>query len=122
MAYPPKSSVPPTRPIIPEIVEQHAEEAAFLWHLRDAATDQPHYTLRSLAGLERRVEANVDGLRVAGEAGLKIAWHQLDQYGGAGELFTVATLALEGHMEILDRVLAFAESAPGSRRGLFGAI
>jgi len=112
-----------TPSIIPDVVEQHAEEAAFLWCLRDAATEEPHYALRHLAALEERIEANIDGLRVAGEAGLSIAWAQLDQHGGPGELFVVATLSLESRNPTsLERALQFAESAPVSRRGLFGAL
>jgi hypothetical protein len=34
--------------IITEIVDQHAEEAAFLWLLRDAAVSAPHYLLADL--------------------------------------------------------------------------
>src|SRR6266850_4933287 len=106
-----------------EIVEQHAEEAAFLWCQRDAATDQPHYALRHLSKLEERIEAHIDGLRLGGKAGFSISWTQLDQYRGAGELFTVATLALEGRdTTSIDRIFEFAESVPESARGLFGAI
>src|SRR4030095_1130335 len=49
-----------TPSIIPDVVEQHAEEAAFLWNLRDAATEEPHYALRHLAALEERIEAHID--------------------------------------------------------------
>src|SRR5437899_13110792 len=99
--------------IIPEIVEQHAEEASFLWCLRNAATDQPHYTLRHLADLEERVSAHLDGLRVAGGAGFEIAWEQLQKQPAMGELFTVATLALESRDEAkIERLLTFAESLP----------
>jgi len=112
-----------TPSIIPGVVEQHAEEAAFLWCLRDAATEEPHFALRHLAALEERVEAHIDGLRVAGEAGLAIAWAQLNQHCGPGELFVVATLSLESRNPTsLERALRFAESAPVSRRGFFGAL
>jgi hypothetical protein len=50
-------------PIIPEIIDQHAEEAAFLWLRRDAAVHQPHYDIEDLAELDERVEAHLDGLR-----------------------------------------------------------
>ena len=51
---------------ISAIIEQHAGEAAFLWTLRDAAGGEPHYKLWELAKLDDRVEAHIDGLRVAG--------------------------------------------------------
>jgi len=91
--------------------------------MRDAATDQPHYDLRRLASLEERLEAHIDGLRVAEDAGLEIAWAQAEQYGEPGELFAIATLALESrHGTMIEQVLRFAESVPKSRRGLFGAL
>jgi len=120
---PDEFSVPSAPGVIQEIVEQHAEEAAFLWCLRDSATDQPHFTVRQLAELDDRVEAHLDGLRVAGEVGLKIASAHLEQYGGSGELFSMSTLALEDRREpVVESVLDLAEHAPESWRGLFGAI
>jgi len=35
--------------VIPVVLEQHAEAAAFHWLLRDAAVHAPHYTLDDLA-------------------------------------------------------------------------
>src|SRR5439155_10020086 len=123
MAVPDELPVPSAPGIIQEIVEQHAEEAAFLWSLRDRATDQPHFTVHQLAELDERVESHLDGLRVAGEVGLKTASAQLEQYAGPGELFAVGTLALEDRREsLIESVLDFVECAPGSWRGLFGAI
>jgi uncharacterized protein (TIGR02270 family) len=51
---------------IAEIIQQHAEEAAFLWSQRDAAVCAAHYSLSDLAGLDLRLDAHLDGLRVAG--------------------------------------------------------
>ncbi len=62
------------RKIIPSIVEEHAEEAAFLWLLRDRSVAAPHVRLKDLAALDQRVEAHIDGLRVAGQEGWDI-WH-----------------------------------------------
>jgi hypothetical protein len=71
--------------VLEHIVEQHAEEAAFLWLLRDKAVNAPHYARRHLVRLDERVEAHVDGLCVAGDAGRKIAWEQLQRFGEASE-------------------------------------
>jgi hypothetical protein len=63
--------------VIPVVIEQHAEEAAFHWLLRDAAVRTPHYSLDSLAKLDNRLEAHIDGLCIAGEAGWNICQEQL---------------------------------------------
>ena len=76
------------------MIEQHAEEAAFLWMLRDAAVDAPHYSLADLAHLDDRVEAHIDGLRIAGEAGWEICKEALGREE-AGEVFAAAVLAYE---------------------------
>lgn len=116
-------TLPAANRIIPRIVEQHAEEAAFLWLLRDRAVDAAHYARRHLASLEERIEAHLDGLRVAGEAGFEIALAQLDRHPEAGEAFAVAALALgEGGPRRLEPVLEVARSVPATRRGLFTAI
>jgi hypothetical protein len=55
--------------IIKSIVTQHAEEAGFLGMRQDFAVAEPHYSLKDLAKLDGRVEAHLDGLRIAGEPG-----------------------------------------------------
>jgi uncharacterized protein (TIGR02270 family) len=112
------------RPVLEHIVEQHAEEAAFLWTQRDAATDAPHYKRHHLARLDERVEAHVDGLRVAGDAGWRIAMEQLERRCEAGEMFAAGILALEsGDMRRIEPLVVVAEKAePDVRRGFVGAI
>ncbi len=58
--------------IIEDIITQHAEDAAFLWFLRDSAVHEPHYSRKDLAELDNRVEAHLDGLRIAGDPGWEI--------------------------------------------------
>lgn len=91
-----------------EVVAQHAEDAAFLWFSRDSAVRAPHYYLKDLARLDERVEANVDGLRVAGSVGWNLASEALKQ-GGPGELFAASVLAFESKdakriAEVLDPI------------------
>jgi uncharacterized protein (TIGR02270 family) len=76
-----------------EVIDQHAEEAAFLWTQRDHATNAPQYALKDLAKLDGRVEAHVDGLRVAKDTGWSTALKQLEQ--GPGEVFAASVLAFE---------------------------
>src|SRR5690242_19754798 len=81
-------------PVIPVVLDRHAEEAAFLWLLRDRAVDEPHFKLFQLTELDARVEAHVDGLRVAGDVGWDIVLTALIE-GGASEVYPAALLALE---------------------------
>lgn len=109
--------------VLLDIVAQHAEEAAFLWHLRDLAVDRPHYAVRHLLRLEERLEAHLDGLRVAGAEGLELAQAELDRHGEPGEAFTLALLALEaGEDGRLGALLELARAVPATRRGLAGAL
>jgi uncharacterized protein (TIGR02270 family) len=107
---------------IPFVLSQHAEEAAFHWLLRDDAVGAPHYDLRDLAKLDGRVDAHVDGLRVAGAAGWasvreELAWEE------PGEVFVATLLALEaGDEERLAEALAVAASAPELARGAISAL
>ncbi len=106
--------------VISEIVEQHAEEAAFLWLLRDAAVRAPHFLLADLARLDNRVESHLDGLRVAGDVGWEICEKAL---GDAGEVFAAAVLALEsGKADRIQTVFTGGSAKPETERGLVSAL
>jgi len=108
--------------VIESIVEQHAEEAAFLWLLRDAAVQAPHYSLNDLADIDERVEAHIDGLRVAGEAGWSFCADALSQEE-PGEVFAAAVLAFEsGQDQRIKMVLEAAATDPELSRGLISAL
>ncbi len=108
--------------IIEDIVTQHAEEAAFLWLLRDIAVYAPHYSLADLAELDERVEANIDGLRIAGDAGWEICKEALS-IGEVGEVFAAAVLAFESGDETrIQEVLKVGSAAPELSRGIVSAL
>ena len=108
--------------VIESIVEQHAEEAAFLWILRDAAVQSPHYSLKDLADLDERVEAHIDGLRVAEDVGWSICADALAQEE-PGEVFAAAVLAFEsGQDQRIKMVLEAAATEPELSRGLISAL
>src|SRR5947208_9541130 len=104
------------------IVTQHAEEAAFLWLLRDAAVHAPHYALKDLARLDERVEAHLDGLRVAGDFAWKICVKGLEE-GAAGEVFAAAGLAFDsGNDEHIQIVVKAGTATAEKARGLVSAL
>jgi uncharacterized protein (TIGR02270 family) len=109
-------------PNIESIIAQHPEEAAFLWLLRDAACHEPHYLVKDLAKLDDRVEAHLDGLRIAGtesEAVCDEVWAMED----AGEIFAASELSFEGSDPArIDRVLEIAASTPELSRGGISAL
>ena len=109
-------------PIIADIISQHAEEASFLWLLRDSAVRAPHYSLKDLAELDERVEAHVDGLRIAGEAGWEICKEQLD-WEEPGEVFVAALLAFEiGKEAYIDEVVESGSKSLELARGAISAL
>ena len=65
------------KPILPEIVRQHVEMAAFLWTLYDYhlqhPDENPDMDEERVARLIERIEAHLDGITVAGAPGLEIA-------------------------------------------------
>ncbi|VAX06617.1 FOG: HEAT repeat [hydrothermal vent metagenome] len=109
-------------PIIKSIIDQHAEEAAFLWLQRHAAVCEPHYSLKDLAHLDDRLEANIDGLRIAGDAGWEICEEALT-IKEPGEIFTAAVLAFEGDDgRRVDEVITASESTPENLQALVSAL
>lgn len=108
--------------IMKPVITQHAEEAGFLWLLRSRAVALPHYSLSSLDELDDRVEAHLDGLRIAGDAGWEICTEAMGT-GEAGELFAAAVLAFEsGDGARIGSVLESVKANPDSFAGLVGAL
>jgi uncharacterized protein (TIGR02270 family) len=107
---------------IPIVLEQHAEESAFLWILRDDAVHAPHYSLRDLGRLDLRLEAHLDGLRVAGPYGWQVVKDCL-KLEEPGEIFAAAVIAFEsGDPKRTDLVLDAGTATPELARGLVSAI
>lgn len=110
-------------PILEHVVEQHAEEAAFLWLLRDDAVAAPHYRLADCTELDARVEAHLDGLRLAGDAAWSICRERALATAEPGEVFAAAVLAFEGADGArVEELLRVAEQSPAAFRGLVSAL
>lgn len=86
-------------PVLREIIRQHAEMAAFLWTVYDHhllnPDENPDMDAERLARLVERLEAHLDGLRVAGEVGREIAQERYKEFPETGELFVVRMLSVE---------------------------
>ena len=108
--------------IIPSIVEQHAGEVAYLWVIRNRAINAPHFRLRELAKLDNRVEAHLDGLRIAGHEGWKLCEEALES-GEPGAVFAAGLLALEGKdKQKLEKLLAIAAVSEAAAKSLVSAF
>jgi uncharacterized protein (TIGR02270 family) len=108
--------------VIGQVISQYAEEAAFLWLLRRNGVTAPNYSMKDLTKLDYRLEAHLDGLRIAGDAGWEICAGALTQEE-PGEVFTAAILAFEsgdgGRIQtVVEAGLAKAELS----RGLVSAL
>ncbi len=108
--------------VIPIIIEQHAEDAAFNWLLRDADVSDLHYSLDDLAKLDNRVEAHIDGLRIAGDEGWEICRDTLS-WEEEGEVFVAAVLAFEsGDNDRIQSVLEVVCESQEVYRGIVFAL
>lgn len=108
--------------VIPVVIDRHAEDAAFLWLLRDAAISEPHYDLKDLAELDNRLEAHLDGLRIAGDYAWDVAREAL-AIGEPGEVFVAGWLAvdtLDGQK--LDLTINVAKTSHENQRALASAL
>jgi uncharacterized protein (TIGR02270 family) len=108
--------------VVSSILGQHSDQASFLWGLRTTAAFAPHYDLADLAKLDDRIEAHIDGLRVAGEKGWQLCLKEL-AWEEPGEVFTAAVMALEsGDRPKIDSVLKAATKKPELAVGFISAL
>jgi uncharacterized protein (TIGR02270 family) len=109
-------------PIVRDVVVQHVEDASFLWLLRRSAVSWPHYSLLELAKLDNRVDAHLDGLRIAGEGGWKILKETLS-FEEPCDLFAAASLAFDsGNREWIDFVLTLSAKKRELISGVVSAL
>ncbi|MGQ3320035.1 TIGR02270 family protein [Pseudomonas brassicacearum subsp. neoaurantiaca] len=104
------------------ILDQHTEEASFLAGLRDYAVRAPHYDLDQIRTLDNRLDAHLDGLRIAGTSGLATLLAQLGPHA-VGEMFASVVLAFEtADAKVLSRLSTHLRSALETERGYLMAL
>jgi uncharacterized protein (TIGR02270 family) len=90
---------------------QYAEGSSFLWRLREHSLGAANCRLTNLVRTDERVEAHIDALRIAREAGWAAACEALDQ-AEAGAMFACAVLTIEtGNPQRLVDIMTRASGA-----------
>jgi uncharacterized protein (TIGR02270 family) len=79
---------------IPEVIDQHLENVTSLWLVRDRAAGASSSRLADLVRLDERIEAHIDGLRIAATGGWSASSDELAA-GDAGDWFAAGVLAAE---------------------------
>ena len=108
--------------VLPNVIERHNDEAPFLWQMRNRMAKAPHCGLFELIRQEKRIEANLDGLLLAGEAGWELCIEALPQ-GNAGEYFAASLLAFKsGDEERISYLLDQGGTDPDLSKGIISAL
>lgn len=86
-------------PVIRPLLMRHAQDAAFYWAQSDSSLCSPTVSIKKLASFHSLLEANLDGLRVAGDAGMLMARRELDRWKSQGDAFVYGVLSLERYAD-----------------------
>jgi uncharacterized protein (TIGR02270 family) len=104
--------------VIPFVIAQHVEDAAFLHAVRTRLARASHVKFKELATFDTRLAAQIDALTIAGDAGWPFCEAALES-PSSGAVFTAAVRAIEDRDgQRLTRLLSLAEASPPARRGL----
>lgn len=114
----------PRATFMPDLLVEHFEELSFLLGQRTTALRSSSYTLRTLRGLEERIEAHIEGLFVGGRNSVGVVEAGLASES-ANEAFAAAyTLLRLNDASAAAKLLPALLQAAGedTRRGICGAL
>jgi uncharacterized protein (TIGR02270 family) len=102
------------RPLIPEIIFRHIDDAAFFWQQRNLKVHTPSAYPKEIDALDQRIKVHMNGIFAAGSAAWPIILEALALTCRASEIFvaTSAALALtenEKHIQFLLNKITDAE-------------
>ncbi|TVZ38894.1 uncharacterized protein (TIGR02270 family) [Alteromonadaceae bacterium 2753L.S.0a.02] len=104
------------------ILEQHVDDAAFLWVLRAAAINQPHYLVSDIVSLETRIDNNLDGIL----ASLQRSWPlclRAAEFEEGGEAFMLAVTAFRSlEVDKIKNAVDLAVANPKTFKGFVSAM
>ena len=108
--------------IVPAVVQQHADDAVAISTARKGLTSAPYAKLARLLRADRRLAANLDGLRIAGTSASSIEDALLER-PWPGTLFVLTVLALEQRrVAKLEHLMTVAQAMPQTADGVLGAF
>lgn len=111
-----------TRRAIPAVLDQHAEDAVMLRHIRSVQVRAPHVRLHHLQRLDERLAAHLDGLHVAAVVGLQTCLRLLTD-PGVGQVFVAAVCVVQAQSAPgLQHLLQLAQAVPEAETGLVSAL
>lgn len=112
-----------TATYIPDILEEHLEELAFLWGQRRNALRSPLYTVRAFAHLEERIAAHLQGVLAVGGEALPLLEATLRDGDSQTAFAAGCALLHHGDATAIDRVLeAFRHAVGPPLSGLRDAL
>lgn len=102
-------------------IHEFAEESSFLYLQRYNAIHAPNYSPQQFADLDERLAAHIDGLRVAGDEGWRLAEVALENEGPE-DFFPAAVLAIEAFDDRFDMLVERAREIPEAIPGIVSAL
>ena len=104
------------------LIEEHVNDAAFLWLLRSQAIVQPHHGPAYIRKLEQRINNHLTGLSVNPDSAWKFAL-EAATFNESGEIFVLAMLALmSGESEKINSAIEFGFYDKETFKGLVSAL
>lgn len=109
--------------MLEHIVSQHLVESGALWQVRQSNIFAPHWKQDDLRRIESRIEAHLDGLRIAGEEAVQLVTAYLDDNSDSSGAFVYSHLCFAGEIkggeeQLRERVLKKPAMAKGIAAGI----
>jgi uncharacterized protein (TIGR02270 family) len=110
-------------PALGKVIEKHLQELGFLWGQRRDALRSPDYRLPDVKRLDGRIEAHLDGLRIAGRIAPELLAAHLET-GDAETIFAAALglLQLETPAAAAALMKSLLKARPGQVKALRQAL
>lgn len=105
------------------IIEQHVEEAAFCWLRREDALWRPSLNLNQFYRFDQRLDAHLEGLRLAVDSAWPYALKRMNQWKTADEVFAASYIAIQaGDEDQLNTIATVVQANSNAMAGVSAAL